>query len=1094
MNNADDEVFGLFLEESKEHLENIEEDLLSIEKAGADLNEQLVNKVFRAAHTIKGGAGFFGMETVKHLAHSMENILGMIRARELIPSTENVSVLLNGSDLLKNMIQNPASESSTDISTVVSKLEAIGRGESLSAEAGTDKESTSSPSEPEPVEIIQIGWPGESPIFEVDSLTIRNAQRAEKGGSYVYLIKFDLIKDIQRKNKLPWDVIKEFLSISYFIDSKIHFDSVGSLENHTESTVIPLYILCSTVLEPFLMSDCLGVAENQIQVVLAQVVEKDSVVITSSTSTEKATSTEKIPEAVPTQESQSTKAKEQTSIAKPVPSSTPVATETKKAPIKTELPHPPANLEKGNSSTAGNQDKKEPVDTSVRVPLSLLDKLMTLAGELVLTRNELLQNTNEKSIEKMVGTAHRVDSITSELQEAIMATRMQSVGIVFNKFKRVVRDLSRDLGKTINLKLEGEEVELDKTIIEAIGDPMTHLVRNSIDHGIEMPEIRVNSGKPETGEIQIRAFHEAGQVAIVITDDGKGIDPEVIARKAVEKGMYTEAQISRMSQKEITQIIFAAGFSTAEKITDVSGRGVGMDVVISNLTKVGGIVDIDSQKGKGTTVKIKLPLTLAIIPSILIAMETEKFAIPQVNLLELVRVPAKEVKKKIENLGDATVMRLRGELLPIVKISQILGVENPTYRDPETGERKPERRNQLSDRRHEELKPRIEIHHDERKNEDRRKNPAGAIQIAVVSTGDFIFGLIVDQLLDTEEIVVKPLGAHLSHLKGYAGATILGDGNVAFILDVLGLCEIANLKKKQASIEKKKQEIESKALNAENQSLLLVKNNSTEAFLIPLGLVTRIEKIKKDQVLDTGGKRAMTYRGKILLLFKIEDVADIKPLEERDNYFVIVYRIGDHEVGILVSEIQDILSINQEVDEVTHKQPGILGSVVHNEKIVMMLDIFGIADKMAPDLMQISKEKEKPEEKKTILIVEDSPFFLNQIRKFIENAGYNVLVAEDGLKGLAVLKNFESEIDMIVTDIEMPNMNGLEMVQNIRVQAKYSNLPIIAVTSVAGTDAEKAGKAVGINEYLIKLDREQILQACKRYLSGELQTMGASSL
>ncbi len=301
---------------------------------------------------------------------------------------------------------------------------------------------------------------------------------------------------------------------------------------------------------------------------------------------------------------------------------------------------------------------------TLRVHVSLLENLMNLAGELVLSRNQLMQAISQGDEHEVLNAGQRIDLVTSELQEAIMLTRMQPVGNIFNKFPRVVRDLARDLGKEIELILEGKEVELDKTIIEGLSDPLTHLVRNSADHGIESPEERIAKGKNPTGKIILKAYHAAGQVNIEIKDDGRGIDAEKIVNKAIAKGLITEEQAKGMNEKEKLNLIFLPGLSTAEKISDVSGRGVGMDVVKSNLDKLGGQVDIETEKDKGTTIRIKLPLTLAIIPSLLVSVGEERFAIPQVNVDELIEVPASQVEERIEKVGDADVLILRGELIP----------------------------------------------------------------------------------------------------------------------------------------------------------------------------------------------------------------------------------------------------------------------------------------------------------------------------------------------------------------------------------------------------------------------------------------------
>jgi len=1081
MAEQDDEVFKLFLEESREHLESIEEDLLALEAQGESVKEDLINKVFRAAHTIKGGSGFFGLEKVKELAHSMENVLGLIRSHELIPNPSIVSSLLDGADMLRQMLTQTASAEEKDISGIVMALKNCLSPTSNDQDAGKVNAQNEKSAEEAPLVIFNDEG---VELFSVCPETLRMAQRMDKGGAYVYLLKYYLLRDIHIKERNPWDVIQELTSISYFIDSALSFESAGTLEQSDVTPDLPLYILCATVLEPTLVCDCLGLTPKQVKIILAKPLDekKPTPAPHTSVSASSPTSSNSLgnPETKFPPVSKKPELKPEAAAAHEAPEFT-AATRTKSVEAEPVLPQSEGS-EKNSAEPASNAKGKDTQDSTVRVHLSLLDKLMTLAGELVLTRNELLQNVGEKNIERMAGTAQRVDTITSDLQEAIMATRMQSVGIVFSKFKRVVRDLSRELGKKVQLNIEGEEVEMDKTIIEAIGDPLTHLVRNSVDHGIENPDVRKRKGKPEEGRLDLRAFHEAGQVIIEIIDDGKGIDTKRVREKAIEKGMMTAAQASSLSEKDAINLIFAPGFSTAEKITDVSGRGVGMDVVSSNLQAVGGVVDIATKAGEGTTIRIKLPLTLAIIPSLLIAAEKDRFAIPQVNLLELVRVPAKDVKKRIENIGSATVMRLRGELLPLVRIKDVLHVDDPTYIDPFSGTRMPDQRKNIADRRTLALDSTSSQVDDPRCGLERR-GLTSTMQIAVVTTGDFSFGIIVDALLDTEEIVVKPLGVHLKHIQEYAGATILGDGSVAFILDIGGICQSAQLQRQQALLEKRKKDSVQAKVDADEQSLLLVRNGLNERLTIPLSLVTRIEKISADQVLTVGNKRAMTYRGKSLLLFKVEDVAQVEPLPESPFYFVVVYIIGGREVGLMVAEILDILKTRLEVDDLTHRQNGILGSVVYESKIVLMLDIYGIAEALAPDLVSASKKQEIENHEHTVLIVEDSTFFLNQMRIFVEKAGYKVLTAEDGRKGLATLENCPEPVDLILTDIEMPNMNGLEMTRAIRASAKFQHLPIIAVTSVAGEDAEREGKAAGVDEYLIKLDREQIINSCHRVLS-----------
>ena len=519
-------------------------------------------------------------------------------------------------------------------------------------------------------------------------------------------------------------------------------------------------------------------------------------------------------------------------------------------------------IQKSKKSAVG-----KPPETSIRVMVSLLDELMTLAGELVLSRNQLLQTINSGDIHKAEAVGQSIDLITSELQEAIMLTRMQPIGNVFSKFPRVVRDLSAKLGKEIELTIVGQDVELDKTIIEAINDPLTHLVRNSVDHGVETPDDRKSKGKQAQGSIILKAFHAASQVVIEISDDGKGIDGKMLADLAVDKGLISSEQARSMSDKERINLILMPGFSTAEKVTDVSGRGVGMDVVKTNLDELGGSIEIISEVDKGSTISIKLPLTLAIIPCQIVKTGKERYAIPQANLEELLRIPAGQVKKRVERVGDAAVVRLRGNLLPLIKLSDTLGIDS-SYEDLGSGEMLPDRRENIADRRSKQSplaidgteKQNNQGSHDtsqhERQGSERRHSPTSTLNIVVVSTGTMKYGLIVDQLRDSEEIVIKPLGYHLQYCKGYAGATIMGDGKISLILDVSNLARMAELTSfDNTDRATEVATAESKAIHERNslQAMFTFRSSLDENFAIPLEQVERIEKIKNGDIELMGG-------------------------------------------------------------------------------------------------------------------------------------------------------------------------------------------------------------------------------------------------
>jgi two-component system, chemotaxis family, sensor kinase CheA len=731
--------------------------------------------------------------------------------------------------------------------------------------------------------------------------------------------------------------------------------------------------------------------------------------------------------------------------------------------------------------------------TSLRVNVGLLDTLMNLAGELVLSRNQLLQGVNSSNSKATEVSSQRIDMITSELQEAIMRTRMQPIANILNKFTRVVRDLSQQLGKSVDLIIEGEDVELDKTILESINDPLTHLVRNCVDHGIETPMEREQAGKNKNGKILLKVFHDAGQVNIIISDDGKGLNTEKIAESAVSKGLVTEQQASQMSEKQKMELIFLPGFSTAKEVTDVSGRGVSMDVVITNIETLGGMIDLDSTLGKGMDIQIKLPLTLAIIPSQITSVGNERYAVPQVNLDELLRIPAARVKEMIEKVGDASVVRLRGELLPLLDLSDLLGIEK-RYHDPIEKEEHVDRRKNIADRRSRrhlitgegDTKETFDSEKEQRNTSDRRYHATSAINIAVVSAGTFKYGLVVDQLHDSEEIVVKPVGRHLKKCTAYAGATIMGDGKVALILDISNIAQMAELSSVSEAGQMAKATENAAASGKDMAALLTFKNSETEYFAAPLNLVERIERIESSTIETIGDRKVVQYRGGALPLYELSQVADFRPLPERDCQEVIVFKVKGRELGLMVAPPIDAVEINLNVDESTLKQPAISGSMIINQHTSLLVDVFELARIMSPewfreDAKQIAQLSELDE--KTILFAEDSAFFRNKAKAFMEEYAIKVIEAEDGLIAWELLKEKINEIDLVVTDLEMPEMDGFELTRKIKNDPLYSHLDVIALTSMDSESHKEKGRKVGIDEYEIKLDKEKLMKVIQKRLS-----------
>jgi two-component system chemotaxis sensor kinase CheA len=546
------------------------------------------------------------------------------------------------------------------------------------------------------------------------------------------------------------------------------------------------------------------------------------------------------------------------------------------------------------AESAGGQPRRAVADSTIRVDVDLLDELMLLVGELVLTRNQIVQNVARQTDTDLIRASQRLNLIASELQEGVMKTRMQPIDHIWSKLPRVVRDLGQQCGKSVRLEMEGRETELDKTLLEAVKDPLTHLVRNSVDHGIEKPEARRKAGKAAEGVLTLRARHESGQVVVEVADDGAGIDPTKLGARAVERGLITADALTRMSASDILQLIFLPGFSTAAAVTNVSGRGVGMDVVKTNIESIGGTIEVESDPGIGTVCRLRIPLTLAIVPALTVECATDRYAIPQISLQELVSLDAEKAANAVEEVGGAQVYRLRGELLPLVRLTDVLGL---------TSER-----------------------HD------------GHVVIAVLRSEGRRFGLVVDRVINTEEIVVKAVGGQLKQIGLYSGATVLGDGTVALILDVQALARRALRTETVERQESRASVSSAAAAETERQRMLLASIGGGRRVAIPLDTVTRLEQVRADAVEKVGNREVVQYRGAILPIVRLDRHLGAYGETDREVLEVIVYADHGRSVAIVVEEILDIVdgesAIRSDIDDL-----GLLGSAVLGDRVTELLDV-----------------------------------------------------------------------------------------------------------------------------------------------------------
>ncbi len=1020
-----------FVVEANEGLAEIESDLLAIEERGADIDVDRVNKVFRAIHSIKGAAGFLALEAIGALSHSMENVLSLVRSRSLVPTPYNVDCLLKSADLLRRMIENIETSNETDVSQFVTVLVAIAAGE-------TEAVSTV-PVEAELVGVASTGNEAEAtnghyPQFETSFEAIEQTQAT---GQNLNVVQFDLLADREGFN--PVGLIQRLRDTGAILESRI---DIGDESSTGELASMPFSVLHASPLDARTTASFFQIPEDRVITADARHFSVPSPINNGVFDACNAGPTAPVVTEVPVK----------AAAANPQPATPAVAVPEKSTPPAIERTVPTV-AEHGEEA---HDDKRvNAAEANIRVAVTVLDRLMNLAGELVLSRNQLLQTLESGDARGMDSVANRIDQVTTELQETIMQTRMQPIGNVFGKFTRVVRDLSKTLGKQCQLEIEGKDVELDKTIIESIGDPLTHLVRNAMDHGLETPDVRQKNGKHPVGTVKLAASHQEGKVLLTISDDGAGIDAARIRRKAVEKGLITAEAAATMSERDSIQLIFAPGFSTAEQVTAVSGRGVGMDVVKTNFERLGGSVEIDTVVGQGTTITVRLPLTLAIIPSLITSCAGQRFAIPQANISELVRVGKNERTEKISVVNQSAVLRLRGTLLPLVDL------RNLTVKAGTITQLADQSRNQVTN-------------------------------IVVVEAGRLRYGLIVDRLHDSEEIVVKPLGRHLKGIHFLAGATVLGDGQIAMILDAAGVASRVKLSQTEQAVSDGHRE--GHAGEVETIPTLIFTNHPQEMFGIPMTVVARIERIQTNDIQTVADQLVLPYRGGILSLITLESAINARPRQEQTRLYVVVFRHGGREIGLIAPEIQDIRSIPATMDAVTFHEKGVLGSIVVDKQTIRILDVFDFGNTrhaIGQAAQQSSPVTAYPaattadsrdKTRKSILLAEDSSFFRSKVKKFLEQEGWEVIACEDGQDAWEKLQSPSTCVDLLLTDIEMPRMDGFELCNKVRHDRRWGSLPVVAVTSLAGEEDRAHGLKVGVNEYMVKLDREQLLAAVARHL------------
>ena len=867
-----DEALVEFLIECQENLSRMDIELLQLEKS---TDPELVKSIFRVMHTIKGSAGFLGLSKLEKLTHAAENLLSKIRDGSLQPTATITTALLaaiDGTRAILSSLESNQNEGNSDSEGIINAL-----NDCTKAKAATVEEK---PEQPAPL-----------PSTAALTPSVINVEMDEALKEFLIECQENLsrmdIELLQLEKSTDPELVKSIFRVMHTIKGSAGFLGLSKLEKLTHAAENLLSKIRDGSLQPTAtITTALLAAIDGTRAILSSLESnqnegnsdsegiinalndctkaKASIIDTQAKTPSLEIKPNPAPVIAPTMMIDKDAGSSFSDVAKPV------AMHSTSGSLVVEKPSPTTSIPREKTEELHKEVTSALSDSSVRIPVDILDKLMSLASELVLSRNQLLQCSTRLNDSLLQVASRQFNLVTSELQEALMKTRMQPISNVWNKFPRMVREVAFKLGKQINLQMQGADTELDKTLIEAIKDPLTHLVRNSIDHGIESPEGRARANKKPEGTLLLRAYHESGRVNVVISDDGKGIDLNRVKAKALEKQLLSSDQLSQMGDNSVLQLIFLPGFSTAEKITSVSGRGVGMDVVKNNIEKIGGMIDIQSEVNKGTTIHLRIPLTLAIIKALTISAAGESFAIPQTHITELLRLKDDSKVGGIEYVHETPVFRFRGKLIPLINLSELLQIKGQA-------------------------------------NIESQPN-----HIVILQAEDKQFGLLVDSVKDTNEIVVKPLPSRLKGVGCFAGVTIMGDGLVQLILDVSGVARLGKAlpKIRDLGIQElaKQDEIQTDG-HLEGEGLLLVSAGGESQIAIPLEQVVRLEEFKESQLEKSSDMFLVQYREGILPIYNLGKILGIKRSSDTQDTNrkipVVVHNYGGKFVGLSVEKILD---------------------------------------------------------------------------------------------------------------------------------------------------------------------------------------------
>ena len=952
-----------FVVEAREHLAAMTPAMIALEQNQGDPGAQ-IERLLRAVHSIKGGAGFTGRRNIERLAHSFEQAVETIRDGRVARSPEVVDALLAVLDRITALVDDADHSDEADISEPLARLAPL-------MGAGTILATTVTPGEFEITEALQKRWPTED--------------------RFLYGVKFDWSQCERQLGLSPLEVARRVEHAGRLLQSRT---LIGGPDLTHGLPQAPFWCLAAIS-----SGDALETFTRQLDIPCAMIVQLSQ----------------------------------------------------KTAAAEAPKPRAPA------------AETRQSAPTSLRVSVPLVDRMMALTGELVLIRNQALRSAGPVEAPQR-RLLRRLDSVTDELQDAALRMRAQPVGTLFDRFPRLVRDLARQLGKQIDVHITGSEVELDKTIVELLADPLTHLIRNCCDHGIETPEHRTAAGKSPGGRIDLSARQERGQIVIEIRDDGKGIDLQAVKRKAIEQGIRRADELEHMPDRQIFSLILLSGFSTAKQVTDLSGRGVGMDVVKTNLDQIGGVVEIDASPGSGSTFTLRLPLTLAIMPCLLIGSDGQCYGMPQRDVEEILIVGDGQSRRRIERDHSGEVLRWRGRLLPVIRLSEVLRRREP-FDTAALAE--------VADRYH------------------REGAAASRGFAAVVRLGSRRFVMAFDEVLGSENIVVKPLHPLLRPLGIYAATTIMGDGRVSLIFSAEGVARHSGILDRATAMAADALAVPSDENRKE--PVLLFRCGRDELLAVRMESVRRVVTIRSEKIERIGDRELVNVDNVATNLLRPDRLLNLSQREDCSAMFLLLPRRASTPIGLLISEIVDTPTLEVAIDSRAFRTDGVLGSMLIRGQIALFLDPDRIAEIWQQAVGSPGRALARRPAAR-VLVVDDTVFFQKLVADHLKDAGFEVAVADDGRAGLAKLR--ESRFDLVVCDIEMPVMDGHAFARAVRADPAIACTPLVALTTLNTPASRDAAAQSGFDAYEVKLDRRTLLKTVDALLapSGRNKVTGASAV